>query len=148
VTVTNDSLVVDLKDGRAVSAPLAWYPRLLHGTPEERDNWRLIGGGEGIHWPDLDEDLSIESLISGRPSGESQASLKRWLETRKAHTKRAQQAGGTSGSRVGRLAKNGSGERRPFPHLSPHPYARKTLSAERPGGKTGRRLYEGALEKR
>lgn len=82
VTATEDSVVVDLRDGRTVSAPLAWYPRLLHGTPEERDNWRLIGSGEGIHWPDLDEDLSIDCLISGRPSGESQASLKRWLELR------------------------------------------------------------------
>ena len=86
VTLTEDSVVVDLMDGRTVSAPLTWYPRLLHGTPEERNNWRLIGSGEGIHWPDLDEDLSIESLISGRPSGESQASLKRWLVGRKART--------------------------------------------------------------
>jgi hypothetical protein len=84
VTVTEDSVVVDLTDGRTVSAPLAWYPRLLHGTLEERDNWRLIGSGEGVHWPDLDEDLSIDSLISGRPSRESQASLKRWLGGRKA----------------------------------------------------------------
>jgi hypothetical protein len=83
LAVTEDSLVVDLRDGRAVSAPLGWYLRLLHGTPEERNNWRLIGSGEGIHWPDLDEDLSIESLISGRPSGESQVSLKRWLMGRK-----------------------------------------------------------------
>jgi len=75
VTLTNNSLIVQLNDGRTVSAPLSWYPRLLHGTPEERRNWRLIGSGEGIHWPDLDEDLSIESLISGRPSGESQESL-------------------------------------------------------------------------
>ena len=89
VTVTEDSVVVDLTDGRTVSAPLAWYPRLLRGTLEERDNWRLIGSGEGIHWPDLDEDLSIDSLISGRPSGESQASLKRWLEGRKASAGRA-----------------------------------------------------------
>jgi len=89
VTVTEDSVVVDLADGRTVSAPLAWYPRLLHGTLEERDNWRLIGSGEGVHWPDLDEDLSIDSLISGRPSGESQVSLKRWLEDRKVRTGRA-----------------------------------------------------------
>jgi hypothetical protein len=74
--------------------PLAWYPRLLHGTLEERDNWRLIGSGEGVHWPDLDEDLSIDSLISGRPSGESQASLKRWLETRKAQMRRARSSRG------------------------------------------------------
>jgi hypothetical protein len=91
VTLTEDSVVVDLTDGRTVSAPLAWYPRLLHGTPEERDNWRLIGRGEGIHWPDLDEDLSIDGLVSGRPSGESQASLKHWLAGRKA---RAGQASG------------------------------------------------------
>jgi hypothetical protein len=82
VTVTEDSLAVDLSDGRTVSVPLMWYPRLVHGSPRERNNWRLIGGGEGIHWPDLDEDLSIESIIFGRASGESQASLKRWLETR------------------------------------------------------------------
>ena len=94
VTVTEDSLVVDLRDGRTVSAPLAWYPRLLHGTPEERNSWRLIGNGEGIHWPDLDEDLSIESLISGRPSGESQSSLKHWLETRKARKRRARSSRG------------------------------------------------------
>jgi hypothetical protein len=90
VTLTEDSLVVDLMDGRTVSAPLTWYPRLLRGTPGERANWRLVGSGEGVHWPELDEDLSIESLISGRPSGESQASLKRWPETRKARTRRTQ----------------------------------------------------------
>jgi len=94
VTVTEDSVVVDLRDGRTVSAPLAWYPRLLHGTLEERDNWRLIGSGEGVHWPDLDEDLSVDSLISGRPSAESQASLRRWLETRKAQKRRARSSRG------------------------------------------------------
>jgi hypothetical protein len=82
VTLTEDSLAVDLSDGRTVSVPLLWYPRLLHGTPRERNNWRLIAGGEGIHWPDLDEDLSVEGIILGRASGESQASLKRWLESR------------------------------------------------------------------
>jgi hypothetical protein len=94
VTVTEDSVVVDLRDGRTVSAPLAWYPRLLHGTPEERDNWRLIGSGEGVHWPDLDEDLSVDSLISGRPSGESQASLRRWLEAHEARKRRARSSRG------------------------------------------------------
>jgi hypothetical protein len=94
VSVTEDSLVVDLRDGRTVSAPLAWYPRLLHGTPEERNNWRLIGNGEGVHWPDLDEDLSIDSLVSGRPSGESQASLRRWLETRTAQKRLARSSRG------------------------------------------------------
>jgi hypothetical protein len=88
VTVTEDSLAVDLSDGRTVSVPLGWYPRLLHGSPEERRSWRLIAGGEGIHWPDLDEDLSVEGIILGRASGESQASLKRWLESRKASSRR------------------------------------------------------------
>ena len=88
VTVTEDSLAVDLSDGRTVSVPLAWYPRLLHGTSRERNNWRLIAGGEGIHWPDLDEDLSVEGIILGRSSGESQASLKRWIENRQATRRR------------------------------------------------------------
>lgn len=82
VTVTDDSLTVDLADGRTISAPLAWYPRLVHGTPQERNNWRLIGDGEGIHWPDLDEDLSVEGLLLGRPSSESQGSFQRWLDGR------------------------------------------------------------------
>ena len=82
VQVTDDTLIVDLSDGRTVSVPLAWFPRLLYGKPEERDKWRLIGDGEGIHWPDLDEDISVENLILGKPSGESQKSFKRWLEAR------------------------------------------------------------------
>lgn len=82
VTVTDDVLAVELSDGRSISAPLAWYPRLLHGTSEERSHWRLIGGGVGIHWPAPDEDISVESLLAGRASGESQRSLKRWLEQR------------------------------------------------------------------
>jgi hypothetical protein len=82
VTVTEDSLMVDLVDGRTVSVPLAWYPRLLHGQPQERNNWRLIGQGEGIHWPDLDEDIGAETILFGQPSGESQRSLSRWLQTR------------------------------------------------------------------
>ena len=82
VLVTDDSLVVDLDDGRTISVPLAWFPRLLNGSEEERNNWRIIGKGEGIHWPELDEDISIEGIIFGRPSGESQSSFKRWLEGR------------------------------------------------------------------
>jgi hypothetical protein len=82
VSVTDDTLVVDLVDGRTVSVPLSWYPRLTHGTPAERSKWRLIGRGEGIHWPDLDEDISVNGLLAGRPSGESQTSLRRWLESR------------------------------------------------------------------
>jgi len=83
INVTDDALIVDLSDGRTVSVPLAWFPRLLHGTPAERNKWRLIGDGEGIHWPDLDEDISVENLILGKASGESQKSFKNWLENRK-----------------------------------------------------------------
>lgn len=79
VVVTDDTLTIDLVDGRTVSAPLAWYPRLAHGSPVERSTWRLIGRGEGIHWPDLDEDISVDSVLAGRPSGESQPSFQRWL---------------------------------------------------------------------
>lgn len=82
VNITDDTLIVDLTDGRTLSVPLAWYPRLLQGTPEERNHWRLIGEGEGIHWPDLDEDISVENLILGKPSGESQRSFKQWLKGR------------------------------------------------------------------
>jgi hypothetical protein len=82
VTVTEETLTAELSDGRTISVPLVWYPRLVHATPEERSNWRLIGNGEGIHWPDLDEDISVENIILGKPSGESQQSLRRWLEER------------------------------------------------------------------
>jgi hypothetical protein len=82
VMVTDETLTVDLSDGRTTSVPLDWYPRLLHGTPEERAKWRLIGRGVGIHWPELDDDISVEGLIAGKPSGESQASLARWITAR------------------------------------------------------------------
>jgi hypothetical protein len=82
IRLTEDTLVVDLADGRSLSAPLAWYPRLLHGSPVERSNYRLIGGGEGVHWPDLDEDISVEAILAGRSSGESPISFQRWLESR------------------------------------------------------------------
>jgi len=82
VKVTDDTLSVDLGDGRTISVPLAWFPRLVHATPEERNNWRLIGKGEGIHWENLDEDISIEGLLAGHVSGESQDSFKKWLEKR------------------------------------------------------------------
>ena len=82
VAITEDTLTADLSDGRTISVPLTWYPRLVHATMAERCNWRLVGGGEGIHWPDLDEDLSVEGLLAGRPSGESQRSFKRWLVAR------------------------------------------------------------------
>jgi len=88
VLVSQDALSVELSDGRTISAPLAWYPRLLHGSAKERRNWRLIGRGQGIHWKDLDEDISVEGLLAGRTSGESQASFKKWLEARTARPAR------------------------------------------------------------
>ena len=83
VIVTEDTLQAELANGRAISVPLAWYPRLVHAAQAERDNWELIAAGEGIHWPDLDEDLSVEGLIAGRPSQEVQRSFKRWLKARR-----------------------------------------------------------------
>jgi len=83
-SVSDDALVADLADGRTITAPLAWFPRLAHGTPAERVNWRLIAGGEGVHWSDLDEDISVASLLAGRRSGETQESLRRWLQRRES----------------------------------------------------------------
>jgi hypothetical protein len=82
VTVSEETLSVDLNDGRTVSVPLAWFPELIHAAPEERNNWRLIGKGQGIHWEDIDEDISVEGLLAGKSSGESQASFKKWLSQR------------------------------------------------------------------
>ena len=82
VVVTECALTVNLDDGRTISAPLAWYPRLVHAATEERNNWRISGAGWGIQWPDLDEDISVKGLIAGNPSGESQTSFQRWLEGR------------------------------------------------------------------
>jgi hypothetical protein len=84
VRTTEDTLTVELDDGRTLSVPIAWYPRLQHATPEEKENWRLIGGGQGIHWESIDEDISIQGIIAGKPSGESQSSFKKWLESRKS----------------------------------------------------------------
>ena len=72
-----------MNDGRTISVPLEWFPRLVHATRAERNNWRLIGRGHGIHWEDIDEDISVEGLLAGRPSGESQESFKKWLSQRK-----------------------------------------------------------------
>ena len=83
VRVTDDDLIVELVDGRTVSVPISWFPRLLHGAPNERSNWRLIGNGEGVQWPDLDEDIRVQDLLAGHGSGETQESLGRWLESRK-----------------------------------------------------------------
>jgi hypothetical protein len=82
VEVSEDTLSVELADGRSIAAPLAWYPRLAHATAEERGSWRLIGGGLGIHWPAIDEDISVANLLAGQPSAESQSSFKKWLTSR------------------------------------------------------------------
>jgi hypothetical protein len=82
LAITDDTLSVDLSDGRTISVPLAWYPRLLHGSTEERNDYRFIAGNSGIHWTQLDEDISIKNLILGEPSGESQKSFQRWLNDR------------------------------------------------------------------
>ena len=82
VRATDDTLTFELSDGRTISVPTAWYPRLAHGTAKERSVWRLIGGGHGIHWPELDEDISVDNLLCGRRSGESQSSLQKWMMNR------------------------------------------------------------------
>jgi hypothetical protein len=84
IEITDDTLAVNLSDGRTISVPLAWYPRLLNGSYEERQDWRLIGDGTGIHWNQLDEDISVKNLVLGQPSGESQKSYQRWLNQRQA----------------------------------------------------------------
>lgn len=83
VRVSEEELIVELEDGRTLSVPLAWYPRLFYATPVERQNWRFIGAGDGIHWPDVEEDISVKQLLMGIPSTENQSSLKRWLEGRR-----------------------------------------------------------------
>jgi hypothetical protein len=84
VTITNDTLTADLEDGRTISVPIGWYPRLAYGTQAERSKFQISGGGFGIHWPELDEDLGVEGLLLGKRSAESASSLERWLEQRKA----------------------------------------------------------------
>ena len=82
ISTTDDTLTVELADGRSMSVPLTWFPRLLHASAAERDKWQLIGRGSGIHWPMIEEDISIAGLIAGRPSAESAKSLNRWLAER------------------------------------------------------------------
>jgi len=82
VSFNGEKFVVDLADGRSLSTPLSWYPRLVHATTKERQNWQLLGDGYAIEWPDLDEHIGVEGLIAGRRSGESAVSLKRWLASR------------------------------------------------------------------
>lgn len=88
VRISDGSLHVDLLDGRALSVPLAWFPRLAHGTDDERAVWQMVGSGQGIHWPRLDEDISVEGLLAGRRSGESPASIARWLDARSGQSRR------------------------------------------------------------
>ena len=87
VKITKQALTFDLQDGRSISVPLDWYPRLLHGSPGERNDWRIIGQGEGIHWPQLDEDISVSALLEGIPSQENPASLREWLQGRISRTR-------------------------------------------------------------
>jgi hypothetical protein len=82
VTITDDTLAVDLEDGRTIAVPIGWYPRLAYGTPAERANFEISGAGYGVHWPDLDEDIGVEGLLLGKKSGESQTSFERWLQSR------------------------------------------------------------------
>lgn len=86
VIVTDDTLTVDLEDGRTISVPIGWYPRLANGSQQERSNWQISGAGYGIHWQDLDEDLGVEGLLLGKKSNESAESLERWLNSRQAPT--------------------------------------------------------------
>ena len=88
VKISDDTLCVELSDGRTISVPLAWFPRLVHASAKERRNWRLIERGKGLHWDDLDEDIRVEGLLAGRSSGESQASFKKWLAARSSGSRR------------------------------------------------------------
>ncbi len=88
VKVNDEGLTVDLVDGRTIVAPLAWFPRLWHGTTQERNHFEIFGDGAYIHWPDLDEDLTVAGLLAGQRSGESPQSLKKWLDSRKTRSKR------------------------------------------------------------
>ena len=82
ISVTEDTLSVDLEDGRTIAVPITWYPRLAYGTPQERANFQISSAGYGVHWPDLDEDIGVEGLLRGKKSTESPASFERWLQSR------------------------------------------------------------------
>jgi hypothetical protein len=82
IKTTDERLIVDLVDGRSLIVPLSWYPRLLHASQEERQNWQLLGDGYAIEWVDLDEHIGVEGLLAGKQSGESNQSFQRWLATR------------------------------------------------------------------
>ena len=106
VEVDADALMATLADGRVIAAPLAWFPQLLHADADERRNWRLIGDGLGVHWPDLDEDVSIEGLLAGGPSSEGPQSLQRWPEARQAPERVEGEGRGGAGRRHSRVDGN------------------------------------------
>jgi hypothetical protein len=91
VKVTADRLTVDLTDGRTVSVPVAWFPRLLHGSARERNNWRFMARGQGIHWVDLDEDISVDDLLQGQQSRESHTSFEKWMQNRRGKSSSRQE---------------------------------------------------------
>jgi hypothetical protein len=84
IEVREDTIAVDLVDGRTMTVPIVWYPRLWYGTKEERNHFEILDEGRYIHWPDLDEDLSIDGMVAGRRSGGNPASLKKWLAARES----------------------------------------------------------------
>lgn len=87
VNLNDDYLRLELEDGRVLSVPIAWYPRLVHGTEAERQNFQISGAGFGIHWPELDEDIGIAGLLLGKKSSESPESFQRWLAKRSARAR-------------------------------------------------------------
>jgi hypothetical protein len=97
VRVTDEAPTVDLMDGRTIIVPLVWFPRLWHGTAHERNRFEIFGEGAYLHWPDLDEDLTVAGLLAGRPSGEGPQSLKKWLESRKRKQRRRRAASNKRG---------------------------------------------------
>ncbi len=98
VSVSEDTLTVDLVDGRTISVPLAWFPRLVHATKRERQAWRLIGRGEGIQWTEIEEDVSVAGLLAGRCSVETEESLRKWLAARRERrTGRSTERSGSGG---------------------------------------------------
>ncbi|MCY4094078.1 MAG: DUF2442 domain-containing protein [Gammaproteobacteria bacterium] len=88
VAVSEESLRVELSDGRTLVVPTGWYPRLFHATQRERSVWQIIDKGQGIHWQELDEDVCLEGLLHGRGSSESQSSLQKWLASRSANSEK------------------------------------------------------------
>ncbi len=87
VSIMDEKLTVDLDDGRSIVVPLEWYPRLIHASTQERNNWQLLGDGYAIEWLEVDEHIGIEGLLAGRRSGESKKSFERWLASRHGKTR-------------------------------------------------------------